>query len=41
MNEFLRGVLFTVSMYVFGKSMYELGRIYEQEKNSEIPKRDV
>ena len=32
MSEFTRGVLFAVSMYVFGVGMYGLGRSYEQKR---------
>lgn len=32
MSEFTRGALFAVGMFMFGKGMYGLGQIKEQEK---------
>lgn len=39
MNEFNRGVLFTLCLLGFGKGMYELGRLKERRDNVKAWKR--
>lgn len=34
MNEFTRGVVWTVGMYMFGKGLYDLGKLNEAKKNA-------
>lgn len=34
MNEFTRGVVWTVGMYMFGKGMYDLGKLNEARKDA-------
>lgn len=33
MNDFSRGIVFTLGMFMFGKSLYELGRQKERKIN--------
>lgn len=33
MNKFIDGITFTVGMALFGKSMYELGKLKEQKED--------
>lgn len=35
MNKFISGVTFTAGMALFGKSMYELGRLKEKKEDAE------
>lgn len=35
-NQFLSGVLFTVGMAMFGKSMYKLGRLDEKREDLKL-----
>ena len=34
MNKFVGGITFTVGMALFGKSMYELGKLKERKENA-------
>lgn len=36
MGNFYRGVFFTVGMYMFGKGMYNLGRLKEQRNAKKV-----
>lgn len=35
MNDFTRGVLFATGMFLFGKGLYELGKLREQQIDAE------
>ena len=39
MKDFNRGIIFTVSMIMFGKGMYGLGRLAERKSQSKAWKR--